>query len=149
MKDPKRHGLTDIASSPIQNMVEYQVEDVIPHRRGSGAEHDQCSHVAYGVIEDPSEERRDNHNADELETLLARVTALREEYGVAHDPFEIHVISLDAYTHDGIRRLEDLGVSDVMIGFRNSYVMEQDSETLEQKVSALRNYSDRVISKSR
>jgi probable F420-dependent oxidoreductase len=88
-------------------------------------------------------------NADELETLLARVAALREEYGVANDPFEIHVISLDAYTHDGIRRLEDLGVSDVMIGFRNSYVMEQDSETLEQKVSALRNYSDRVISKSR
>ena len=88
-------------------------------------------------------------NADKLETLLARVAALREEYGVANDPFEIHVISLDAYTHDGIRRLEDLGVSDVMIGFRNSYVMEQDSETLEQKVSALRNYSDRVISKSR
>ncbi len=88
-------------------------------------------------------------NADELETLLARVAALRKEYGVANDPFEIHVISLDAYTHDGIRRLEDLGVSDVMIGFRNSYVMEQDSETLEQKISALRNYSDRVISKSR
>ena len=36
-------------------------------------------------------------------------------------PFEIHVISMDAYTVDGVRRLEDKGVTDAIVGFRNAY----------------------------
>jgi hypothetical protein len=59
------------------------------------------------------------------------------------------VISLDAYAPDGVRRLEDLGVTDLFVGFRNSYTKEQDTETLEQKCNALRQYSDAVISKCR
>jgi probable F420-dependent oxidoreductase len=88
-------------------------------------------------------------NTDELETLLTRIAVLRREFGKENQPFALHVISMDAYTHDGIRRLEDLGITDVMIGFRNSYVKEQDSQSLEEKVAALRQYSDMVISKSR
>ena len=48
---------------------------------------------------------------------------LRREYGREREPFEIHAISLDAYTADGIRMLEDLGVTDVIVGFRNPYHM--------------------------
>jgi len=88
-------------------------------------------------------------DGDELHSLLARIGELRREYGRENDPFELHVISMDAYTHDGVRRLEDLGITDVMLGFRNSYGKEQDTETLEQKLTALRHYSDTVISKSR
>ena len=88
-------------------------------------------------------------DADELERLLGRLAELRREYGRANDPFELHVISLDAYTPDGVRRLEDLGVTDLFVGFRNSYTKEQDTETLEQKCNALRQYSDAVISKCR
>ena len=50
-----------------------------------------------------------------------RVGELRKEYGREREPFEIHVISMDAYTIDGVRRLEDLGVTDVIVGFRNAY----------------------------
>jgi alkanesulfonate monooxygenase SsuD/methylene tetrahydromethanopterin reductase-like flavin-dependent oxidoreductase (luciferase family) len=88
-------------------------------------------------------------DADELERLLERLAELRREYGRANDPFELHVISLDAYTPDGVRRLEDLGVTDLFVGFRNSYTKEQDTETLEQKCNDLRQYSDAVISKCR
>jgi len=88
-------------------------------------------------------------DAEELEVLLGRLGELRREYGRQNDPFELHVISLDAYTPDGVRRLEDLGVTDLFVGFRNSYTKEQDSETLEQKCMALRQYSDGVISKCR
>jgi probable F420-dependent oxidoreductase len=88
-------------------------------------------------------------DADELERLLERLAELRREYGRANDAFELHVISLDAYTPDGVRRLEDLGVTDLFVGFRNSYAKEQDTETLEQKCNALRQYSDAVISKCR
>jgi probable F420-dependent oxidoreductase len=83
----------------------------------------------------------------ELTKLLDRLSALRAEYGRDHEPFEIHVISLDAYTPDGVRRLEDQGVTDVIIGFRNTYANEQDTQTLEQKIEALRGYANNVIAK--
>jgi probable F420-dependent oxidoreductase len=86
---------------------------------------------------------------DELVEILDRLRVLRREYGRENVPFELHVISMDAYTSDGIKRLEDLGVTDVIMGFRNSYTKEQDPQTLDQKIAALRNYSDSVISKGR
>ncbi len=78
-----------------------------------------------------------------LEGMLARLAELRSEYGRERDPFEVHVISLDAYTPDGIRRLEDQGVTDAIVGFRNAY--ETDTTTLDQKLEALRRYADQVI----
>ena len=40
---------------------------------------------------------------DRLVGYLARLAELRREYGREREPFEIHVISLDAYTLDGVR----------------------------------------------
>ncbi len=81
-----------------------------------------------------------------LEPMLTRLSELRREYGRERLPFEVHVISLDAYTLDGIRRLEDLGVTDAIVGFRNAY--EADTHTLEQKTDALCRYADDVIAKA-
>jgi len=39
--------------------------------------------------------------------------------------------------------------ADVMVGFRNSYTQGQDTEPLETKLTALRQYADRVMSKTR
>ena len=50
---------------------------------------------------------------------------------------------MDAFTLDGVKRLEDQGVTDVIVGFRNAY--ETDNQTLQQKLDALRGYADRVI----
>ena len=83
-----------------------------------------------------------------LESLLAKLAALRREYGREGEPFEIHVISLDAYHLDGVRRLEDLGVTDVIVGFRNVYQERVDSMTLSQKIDALCRYADDVIAKA-
>ena len=80
-----------------------------------------------------------------LEPMLTRLSELRREYGRERLPFEVHVISLDAYTLDGIRRLEDLGVTDAIVGFRNAY--EADTLTLEQKTDSLRRYADDLIAK--
>jgi len=60
----------------------------------------------------------------------------------------VHVISLDAYHLDGVRKLEDLGVTDVIVGFRNVYVEKVDSMTLQQKIDMIRQYADNVISKA-
>jgi probable F420-dependent oxidoreductase len=85
--------------------------------------------------------------ASDFEAAIARIQELRKEYGREQEPFEIHVISLDAYTPDGIKRLEDLGVTDAIIGFRNAY--EPDTMPLQQKIDALKGFADAVISKVR
>ena len=55
------------------------------------------------------------------------------------------MISFDAYTPDGVRQLEDQGVTDVIVGFRNAYAA--DDQTLQQKLNALRSFADQVIAK--
>jgi len=82
---------------------------------------------------------------EDLGELLAQVQQYRREYGREGEPFEVHVISLDAYTPDGVRRLEDMGVTDVIIGFRNAY--QTDTMPLQNKLDALRGFADSVISK--
>jgi probable F420-dependent oxidoreductase len=83
--------------------------------------------------------------AANLDAALARLGELRREAGTDKKPFEIHVISFDAYTPAGVRKLEDQGVTDVIVGFRNAYAA--DDQTLEQKLTALRSFADQVIAK--
>lgn len=59
------------------------------------------------------------------------------------------VISADAHTVEGVRRLERLGVTDVVVGFRWTYDRAQDTEAVPQKVDSLRRYADTVIAASR
>jgi probable F420-dependent oxidoreductase len=83
----------------------------------------------------------------DLPGLLARLAELRAQEGTAARQFEIHVISMDAYRPDGIRRLEDQGVTDVIVGFRWPYHVGPDTEPLPPKVDKLRRYADDVIAK--
>ena len=84
---------------------------------------------------------------EELETLLDRINEIRMAEGKTNDPFEIHVISMDAYTVDGCKRLEDKGITDVIVGFRLPYVMGEDTEPLQTKIDHLNWYADNVIAK--
>jgi hypothetical protein len=88
-------------------------------------------------------------DAADLPGLLVRLAELRREAGTAGRPFETHVISLDAYTVDGVRRLEDLGVTDVVVGFRWPYQVGPDTEPLAEKLAKLRQYAEDVIAKVR
>ena len=56
---------------------------------------------------------------------------------------------MDAFTPDGVKRLEDIGVTDVIVGFRNSYANDADSQSFDDKVGNLRAYADSVIAKIR
>jgi alkanesulfonate monooxygenase SsuD/methylene tetrahydromethanopterin reductase-like flavin-dependent oxidoreductase (luciferase family) len=83
---------------------------------------------------------------EELDRLIARVKKYREDEGKT-GPFEIHVISMDAYTVDGIKRLEDKGVTDAIVGFRYPYIKGPDTEPLEKKIRHLERYAEKVMSK--
>jgi alkanesulfonate monooxygenase SsuD/methylene tetrahydromethanopterin reductase-like flavin-dependent oxidoreductase (luciferase family) len=81
-----------------------------------------------------------------LDQLIDRLNKFREEEGRT-GPFQIHVMSLDAYTSDGIKRLEDKGVTDVMVGFRIPYVMGPDTQPLDSKIRKLERFAENVIAK--
>jgi alkanesulfonate monooxygenase SsuD/methylene tetrahydromethanopterin reductase-like flavin-dependent oxidoreductase (luciferase family) len=83
---------------------------------------------------------------EELDRLIARLKQFRAEEGKS-GPFEIHVISGDAYTLDGIKRLEDKGVTDVIVGFRIPYIKGPDTEPLETKIRNLEMFAENVIAK--
>jgi luciferase-like monooxygenase len=84
---------------------------------------------------------------DRLAGMLARLSALRGEYGRANLPFEIHATTEDSFSPDGVRRLEEMGVTHTGGGFGrfNPYGIEADPESLQEKIDNLRRYSDQVI----
>jgi len=81
----------------------------------------------------------------ELLACLERLKSLRQEYGRHDAPFEIHASSLDAYSVDGVRRLEAIGVTDLVVGFRNPYTKRQDTQTLDEKIELLQQYAGNVM----
>src|SRR6185437_10603820 len=82
---------------------------------------------------------------EHLPGLLRRLGELRQEEGTADRPFEVHVISMDDFSIDGVRRLEEQGVTDVIVGFRWPYEVGPDIEPLQDKLDKLRWFADRVI----
>ncbi len=85
----------------------------------------------------------------DLPGLLARLAELRRAEGTADRPFEVHVISMDAFSVDGVRRLEEQGVTDVIVGFRWPYATEPDTQPLADKIGALNTFAEKVIAKVR
>lgn len=84
---------------------------------------------------------------EELAPLLSRLQEIRTAEGVQERPFEIHVISMDAFSLDGVRRLEDQGVTGVFVGFRDVYDPSTAVMPVESKVDAMNYYAETVISK--
>jgi probable F420-dependent oxidoreductase len=86
-------------------------------------------------------------DGEELDRLLARLAEIRRAEGDTREDFEVHVISYDAYDLDGIRRLEDKGVTDCIVGFRVPYIKGPDTEPLQTKIDHLDRYAESIISK--
>jgi len=80
------------------------------------------------------------------EEMIKTIHAMRRDYGRDRGPFEVHVISMPGYSVDGVKRLEDMGVTDAIVGFRDAY--NGPDQPLQEKIDALRRFSDDVIVKS-
>ena len=85
----------------------------------------------------------------DLPGLLARLAELRCDAGTEDRPFQVYVISMDAFSVDGVRRLEEQGVTDVIVGFRWPYTTEADRQPLADKIGALNTFADKIIAKVR
>lgn len=80
----------------------------------------------------------------QLGAYIRRIGELREEYGTADRPFRVFTTGQDAFSREGIEQLEELGVTDVVIGFRNVYEMEPD-KPLNEKIDMLNWYAGEFI----
>jgi probable F420-dependent oxidoreductase len=84
-------------------------------------------------------------DTEEMIRLVRRVRELRRELGREQEPFEIHVASGEAYSLDGVKRLEELGVTDAIVGFRRAYEVGPDRMPLEKKLSAIKRFGETII----
>lgn len=81
---------------------------------------------------------------EQLRGFIGRIHQLREEYGTSDRSFRVFTTGQDAFTAGGIAALEEVGVTDVVIGFRNVYEMEPD-KSLDEKIGMLQWYADTFI----
>jgi probable F420-dependent oxidoreductase len=86
-------------------------------------------------------------DGEELDLLLDKLQKFRDEEGVADKPFEVHAISYDAYSVDGVKRLQDKGITDLIVGFRVPYIKGPDTEPLAKKIEHLEKFAESVIAK--
>jgi alkanesulfonate monooxygenase SsuD/methylene tetrahydromethanopterin reductase-like flavin-dependent oxidoreductase (luciferase family) len=81
---------------------------------------------------------------EQLQAYVGRISQLREEYGTADRPFKVFTTGQNAFSREGIEELESIGVTDVVIGFRNVYEMEPD-KPLDEKIAMLNWYAGEFI----
>ncbi|MBK7170228.1 MAG: TIGR03619 family F420-dependent LLM class oxidoreductase [Gammaproteobacteria bacterium] len=99
------------------------------------------------------------HAMDEVKDVVAELNRLRREFGRENEPFDIMMHCPDADTVDDIRRLEDLGITDLQItpwtlpgsvqvekGLSSSM---QQQPSLAAKQEAIKRYAGEVIDKLR
>jgi probable F420-dependent oxidoreductase len=82
---------------------------------------------------------------EDLAITVKQIDTYRAEYGRDHLPFEYQCMGAEAFSTDGVRRLEDLGIDESIIAFRNPYLAELDTETLEDKIKNIHNFAEAVI----
>jgi probable F420-dependent oxidoreductase len=80
----------------------------------------------------------------QLTDYITKLNHWRKEYGTAEKPFKIFTTGQNAFTPEGIAELEALGVTDVVIAFRNVYELEPD-HSLEKKIQMLNWYATEFI----
>ena len=85
-----------------------------------------------------------------LESLIDQINVFREEYGTLDHPnYQFQVMGEAAYSPDGVKQLEDLGATEVIVAFRNTYEGGVDERTLEGMIAEINWYAEEVINKSK
>jgi len=97
------------------------------------------------------------HPMEEIKGLVAELNALRREFGREKEPFDIMLHCPDAQTVDDIRRLEEMGVTDLQVTpwtqpdiraeLGVSAMREQPPLAVKQE--AIKRYAEDIIAKCR
>ena len=83
-------------------------------------------------------------DSEALRGYIDTLNGFREELGTLDTPYKIYTTGANAFTPEGIAELESMGVTDVIIGFRDVYNMQPD-EDLDTKIQQLNWYAGEFI----
>lgn len=81
---------------------------------------------------------------EELALRLGIIDGFRTECGRETEPFSV-TVGMPAESLDDMHRLEDLGVTNLAVGYRNAY--EPDTMPLQEKIDWVNRFGDEVIAK--
>ena len=85
---------------------------------------------------------------EDTEKLINKINNYRDEFGTMDHPnYQFQVMGEAAYSPDGIKKLEDLGATEVIVAFRNAYEGGPDDRTLEGMIAEINWYAEEVINK--
>ena len=82
-------------------------------------------------------------DTEELKKMIERMLELREEYQ-RDNAFRVLALSAHAFTQEGLKMLEDMGVTDVAVGFRDPY-REEDTQSLDEKIKMIGEFGKAMI----
>ena len=86
---------------------------------------------------------------EDLEAMVNEINGYRKEYGRENEPFQYQSMGADAFSVDGVKRLEDLGVTEAIFAFQNPYDGSPDTQTLDEKIAQINWFAENVIQKTR
>ena len=87
---------------------------------------------------------------EDTETLINKINCYRKDFETLKNPnFQFQVMGEAAYSPDGVKRLEDLGATEVIVAFRNAYEGGPDNRTLDGMIAEINWYAEEVIHKSK
>ena len=84
---------------------------------------------------------------DEIKALTSKLERYRQEAGTADKPFRVFVAGITDPTIDDVRRLEDCGITDMFLLFRDIYAVEEDQQPLQEKIDLYARFADDVMTK--
>ena len=85
--------------------------------------------------------------AELLKPMVAAINGYRAEFGTTDKPFRLFASEMGPVTPDVVKRMADLGVTDMPVAFRNLYAVEEDRQPLQDKIDDLARFADTVIAK--
>lgn len=88
-------------------------------------------------------------SAEDFKVLMDEIDGYRKEYGRDHLPFEYQSMGAEAFSLDGVKKLEEIGVGEAIVGFRNPYDGSKDTQSLGEKIDQMKWFAENIIQKSR
>lgn len=82
-----------------------------------------------------------------LAPMIAKINEARAEAGTTDRPFRIFATAMGDFSPETIARMEELGVTDMPVAFRNLYAVEEDSQPLADKIDDMKRFADSVIAR--
>ena len=84
---------------------------------------------------------------EKLKDMMATIDGYRAQFGRRNEPFDFQASTMESFTVDGVKKLEDLGVHETTVAFRDAYAGGADNRTQQGMIDELNRYADEVIHK--